>query len=109
MPKQKGRSPQIDAGADQIAERLELGADKFTEINTLPSILEKQVLARSQRLHTPSEAIKEVLRVCGERLAGYRLHQRKHILRAMVHLAHEKTDLIVLALAFGDIAKLPLL
>jgi hypothetical protein len=101
----KERRPlQSDSHTDQVYKMRKLGSEEFIEIGPLPSTLDKQILVRCQRLHPLSKAVKKVFRICGKGLARDRLHKGKHILRAMVRLAHENIDLLLLSFAFGDIA-----
>ena len=94
---------QGDPLADQVFEMRELGADEIGQIHPAPFALHEQVLARRQRLDALAKALDELLRPRRDGAAGERVHEGQQVLGAVVDLAHEEMDLLLIALALAHV------
>ncbi len=83
----------------------ELRLNQFCDVHAFPFVRDKQVLAGRQRLYPLSEAADEVFRLGRERLPRNGLNHGKHILGPMVDLAQEQLGMLLMPLAFRDVAE----
>jgi hypothetical protein len=81
-----------------------LRPDKLFEIDAFPLVLDEQILARGQSSDSHFEAFEEVSGPSRGGLPGNRLDNCEQILRAVIHFAHKKADMVFLALAFTDVS-----
>ncbi len=95
---------QRDMLLDRILEMRELRARQRADLDADPVIVDEQVMAGGERLDALREALEEIGLPRRKRLARHRLHERQHVLRAVVHLAHQEGDALLAAATFGDVA-----
>src|SRR5262249_24337300 len=88
---------------NEVGEMRELGVNQVFNINSLPLVSEEQVLIGRKRLETLGEARDEVFRLRSRNLTGDCLYETKHVLGAMIDLAHEETLPFLALLTFGNI------
>ena len=100
---QERRPIDLDPGADQILEMGELGPDKIGEIDAPPFILDEQILCGGHRADALAKAGDEIVGTRGRRLPRHGLHKGEEVLGAMVHFMQEQLDMLLIALALGDV------
>ena len=97
------RAVHRDPGPDKIGKVCELGAHQILDINSLPLVLDQQVLIGRKCLDTVSEALDKIFRPTSRGLAGDCLHETEHVPGAMTDLAHEKVNLLLVSFLIGHI------
>src|SRR5215469_8132552 len=80
-----------------------LRAYKLAEMNAFPFIFYNEILAYGQCLNAFSQALDEIARTGRSGLPRDCLHDGKHVLSAVVDLAHEKIDLLFMPLPLCNI------
>jgi hypothetical protein len=84
------RALQRDPGPDNVCKMRELGAHRVFYINSLPLVSDQQVLIGRKRMDALSEAPDKVFRLTSGGLAGDCLHEREHVLGAVIDFTHQK-------------------
>src|SRR5262249_20571816 len=96
---------QRNAGIQVVGKVGELGTNQIPQIDSPPRVADQQVLIGGERLQTLGESLDEPLRVVRGGLVRNGLHEREHVLGAMVHLAHQELNLLLGLLAVANVPK----
>jgi hypothetical protein len=92
------RAVQRNPNPDKISKLPELGANQIPHSNSLPLVLDQQIMIGCERLDAFSETPDKVFRFTRSRLTGDCLHQTEHVLGAMISLMHQKLNVLDMGL-----------
>ena len=81
----------------------ELRFDQIDDTRATPAALYEEVLACRETLDTFLEEFDEILRVGGCGLSGDCLDQGQHVLRPVIDLTHQQSDLLFAFFLLGDV------
>jgi hypothetical protein len=92
-------------GPNKIRKVGKLGPRRVLDVNTLPLVPRQQVLVGRKCLDSLAEALDKIFRLASRGLATNCLHETKHVFGAMIDLAHQKPNVVIVSLPGGNVVK----
>ena len=92
-----------DSRPDKICKMCELCAHQLLDIDSLPPVLDEQVLIGCERPNALIEAPDKVFRLPCRGRSGDGLHESEHVLGAMIDFVHQKKNLVLVGFPIGHV------